>query len=59
MFSAYEAVAAGRYRERFGLAFEQFEVGQRFQHRPGVTLSQGDNKDEGASATPGCPERWG
>lgn len=46
MFSAYEIVAAGRYRERFGLAFEQFEVGQRFRHRPGLTLSQQDNKDE-------------
>lgn len=46
MFSAYEVVAAGRYRESFGLSFEQFEVGQRFQHRPGVTLSQQDNKDE-------------
>jgi itaconyl-CoA hydratase len=46
VFSAYEILGAGRYRERFGLAFEQFEVGQRFQHRPGLTVSQQDNKDE-------------
>jgi itaconyl-CoA hydratase len=46
VFSAYEVVAAGRYRERFGLTFEEFAVGQRFQHRPGVTLSQQDNKEE-------------
>jgi itaconyl-CoA hydratase len=46
VFSAYETIAAGRYRERFGLAFEEFEVGQRFRHRPGLTLSQQDNKDE-------------
>jgi acyl dehydratase len=46
VFCAYETVAAGRYRERFGLAFEQFAPGQRFQHRPGLTLSQQDNKDE-------------
>lgn len=46
MFSAYEMIAAGRYRERFGLPFEQFAVGQRFQHRPGLTLTQQDNKDE-------------
>jgi itaconyl-CoA hydratase len=35
-----------RYRERFGLPFEQFQTGQRFQHRPGLTLSQQDNRDE-------------
>jgi itaconyl-CoA hydratase len=46
VFSAYEILGAGRYRERFGLAFEEFEAGQRFQHRPGLTLSQQDNKDE-------------
>ena len=34
-------------RERFGLAFEELGVGLRFQHRPGLTLSQQDNRDEG------------
>ena len=35
-----------RFRERFGLDFEQFAVGQKFQHRPGLTLSQQDSRDE-------------
>jgi itaconyl-CoA hydratase len=43
---AYEPLGLNRYRERFGLAFEHFRVGQRFQHRPGQTLSQQDNRDE-------------
>ncbi len=34
------------YREHYGLDFEQFEVGQTFQHRPGVTISQQDNAEE-------------
>ena len=29
-----------------GLDFEDFAAGQRFRHRPGVTLSQQDNVDE-------------
>ncbi len=35
----------GRYLERFGLSFAQFEVGQIFVHRPGLTISQQDNSD--------------
>ena len=35
-----------RYRERFGLWFDELTVGLRFQHRPGLTLSQQDNRDE-------------
>lgn len=45
-FPAYVQLAANHYRERFGLNFEQFEVGQRFRHRPGYTFSQQDNSDE-------------
>ncbi len=45
-FSAYALLGDGRYRERHGLAFEDFAPGQRFVHRPGVTLSQQDNVDE-------------
>lgn len=45
-FPAYYEVAPGRYRERFGLYFEDFTVGQIFRHRPGITLSQQDNCDE-------------
>jgi itaconyl-CoA hydratase len=43
---AYTRIAENRYRERFGLDFEDFKVGQKFRHRPGVTLSQQDNVDE-------------
>jgi itaconyl-CoA hydratase len=43
---AYELIEPRRYRERFGLAFDDFQPGQRFQHRPGLTLSQQDNRDE-------------
>jgi itaconyl-CoA hydratase len=46
MFSFYRRVAADRYQERYGLDFEDFAPGQRFRHRPGVTLSQQDNADE-------------
>jgi len=45
-FSAYVQVGEKRYRERFGLDFEQFAVGQKFKHRPGLTLSQQDSRDE-------------
>lgn len=42
----YNQLGPSRYAERFGLDFEQFATGQRFQHRPGITLSQQDNVDE-------------
>jgi len=45
-FYGYLKLAEGRYRERFGLAFEDFAVGQCFHHRPGLTFTQQDNKDE-------------
>ena len=43
---AYVEIGPRRFRERFGLAFEQLRAGLRFQHRPGLTLSQQDNRDE-------------
>src|SRR5262245_58677806 len=43
---AYVEIGPRRYRERFGLAFEPLSTGLRFQHRPGLTLSQQDNRDE-------------
>jgi acyl dehydratase len=46
MFSAYDRIGENRYRQRIGLDFEDFAPGQRFRHRPGVTLSQQDNADE-------------
>ncbi len=45
-FHAYLRAGDARYQERFGLDFEEFAVGQRFRHRPGVTLSQQDNADD-------------
>jgi itaconyl-CoA hydratase len=46
MFTAYHRIGANRYQERYGLDFEDFAAGQRFRHRPGLTLSQQDNADE-------------
>jgi len=46
MLSAYDHLGDNRYRERTGLDLEDFSPGQRFRHRPGVTLSQQDNADE-------------
>ncbi len=46
MFTAYHRIGERRYQERHGLDFEDFAVGQRFRHRPGITLSQQDNADE-------------
>lgn len=45
-FKGYIKISENRYREVFGLDFEDFQVGQIFQHRPGITISQQDNKDE-------------
>jgi itaconyl-CoA hydratase len=45
-FLAYIQTGEKRYRERCGLDFEQFAVGQKFKHRPGLTLSQQDSRDE-------------
>ncbi|ADB50610.1 MaoC family dehydratase [Conexibacter woesei] len=43
---AYRRAGRDRYVERYGLDFEDLVVGQRFRHRPGVTVSQQDNSDE-------------
>lgn len=45
-FFGYLQLGAKRYRERFGLAFEEFAAGQVFEHRPGVTVTQQDNQEE-------------
>lgn len=45
-FLAYIRTGENRYRERFGLDFEQFALGQKFKHRPGLTLSQQDSRNE-------------
>jgi itaconyl-CoA hydratase len=46
MFTTYHRIGENRYQERYGLDFEDFVAGQRFRHRPGVTLSQQDNADD-------------
>ena len=45
-FVSHAKVDENRYRERFGLDFEDFVVGQIFKHRPGLTISQQDNVEE-------------
>ena len=45
-FKNYIKISDKRYSEYYGLDFEQFAVGQKFQHRPGLTISQQDNKEE-------------
>ncbi len=46
MFEAFHEIAPGRIRELTGLPFEAFAAGQVFHHRPGITVSQGENADE-------------
>lgn len=46
LFPAYIQLGPQHYRERFGLDFEEFVVGQIFKHRPGYTFSQQDNVNE-------------
>ena len=45
-FASHVQVGEKRFRERYGLDFEDFVVGQIFKHRPGLTMSQQDNVEE-------------
>jgi len=36
-------VAPNRYRESFGRCYEEFRVGDVYEHRPGRTITQADN----------------
>ena len=45
-FASHAQVGENRYRERYGLDFEDFQVGQIFKHRPGQTVTQQDNLEE-------------
>lgn len=38
-----EKVGENRYRERFGRYYEEFAVGDIYEHRPGRTISEADN----------------
>ena len=42
-FSAYNEVAPQVYRETSGLYYEDFVVGDTFEHRPGRTITDTDN----------------
>jgi len=42
----YVRLGAHRYRERFGLSFEDLRVGLRIRHRPGIDVSQQDNRED-------------
>jgi itaconyl-CoA hydratase len=39
----HKAVGPQRYRESFGRHFEDFSVGDVYEHRPGRTISEADN----------------
>lgn len=54
MFSAYDRLGPARFRQRLGLDFEDLAPGQRFHHRPGLTLSQQDNADEALATMNGA-----
>lgn len=41
--SAYFQVGPDRYREKFGLTFEEVRPGMTIRHRPGIDVSQRDN----------------
>ena len=43
LLSAYKEVGEKRYREIYGLHYDDFEVGDVFEHRPGRTLTEVDN----------------
>ncbi len=43
MAVAHKEVGPNRYRESFGRYFEDFEVGDVYEHRPGRTISEADN----------------
>lgn len=42
----YVRTGAARYKERFGLSFEDLEAGLHIHHRPGTDVSQQDNREE-------------
>lgn len=49
MFGTHLDLGGNRFRECYGLFFEDFAVGQRFAHRPGITVYQQDNVAEALS----------
>jgi itaconyl-CoA hydratase len=45
-FYGYVNLGPKRYRERFGLSFEDLKPGLCIRHRPGIDFSQHDNQDD-------------
>ena len=43
MVATAKQVGEGRYRESFGRAYEDFTVGDIYEHRPGRTITETDN----------------
>jgi itaconyl-CoA hydratase len=43
MSQSSKLIGPQRYRETFGRHFEEFEVGDVYEHRPGRTITQADN----------------
>jgi itaconyl-CoA hydratase len=42
----YVRLGPKRYRERFGLSFEDLRPGMHIRHRPGIDVSQQDNRED-------------
>src|SRR5450631_4171076 len=43
MVQNWKEVAPGRFRETFGRYFEDFQIGDVYEHRPGKTVLESDN----------------
>ena len=43
MVQNWKEVGPNRYRETFGRFFEEFQVGDVYEHRPGKTVTEADN----------------
>ena len=43
MVAVAKQVGAGRYRESYGRCYEDFTVGDVYEHRPGRTIGEADN----------------
>ena len=43
MVKKMKEISPGRYRESFGRYYEEFIVGDIYEHRPGRTITQSDN----------------
>ena len=43
MVKKNKEIKPGRYREVFGRYYEDFKIGDVYEHRPGRTITQSDN----------------